>query len=319
MPYYYRVLGLIWICALLTSAHVLYTTAEWNRRRVEMAKHRVEQPVPRATPHVRREPAPQPPAPAAPIPAKPQPTSIKPPTVSPPLNVKLLGTMIDDDPSRSAAILEDVVEGSRRSYRPGETIQGRRLTTVARGYVILSADGKEDRVNLETSAAPYVEAEEPVEPEESEEEAQEPFEPNASPWEPIIEQVFEPTSAMSAEKTQAIKSAITPVSETERLVDRRVVWGALKDHPFQVMREAGLQPVFASSQLVGVQLASVPEDGVLRQSGFQTGDVVRSVNGQPVTNPALVLQLPLKLQSAGVVEVQVERNGQPLTLKYHLQ
>ena len=311
---------MIWVCALVTSAHVLYTTSQWRQHREQQAAaRRVEQPAPRTTPPVRREPAPQPPAPSTPIPVKPQPTSLKPPMVSPPLNVKLLGTMIDDDPSRSAAILEDGVEGTRRSYTAGETIQGRQLAIIARGYVILSADGKEERVNLEAGAAPSVDAKEPVEPDEPWKEAEEPLEEMANSWEPIVEQIAEPTSAMSADEANTIKAAIKPVSETERIVDRRAVWDALKDHPFEVVREAGLQPVFASGQLVGVQLASVPEDSVLRRGGFQAGDVVRAVNGQPVTNPTLVLQLPLKLQSADVIEVQVERNGQPLTLTYHLQ
>ena len=142
--------------------------------------------------------------------------------------------------------------------------------------------------------------------------------PAATPWQPIVEQIFRPKRALSEQETQAVKAAITPVSETERVVNRQTVLNTLKDNPFQVLHEAALQPAFAAGALVGVQLASMQGDGILEQSGFKSGDIVRTVNGQPVSNPAQVLTLPQQLLSAEVVEVQVERNGQPITLKFHL-
>jgi general secretion pathway protein C len=63
----------------------------------------------------------------------------------------------------------------------------------------------------------------------------------------------------------------------------------------------------------------VPDDGVFQHSGFRSGDVIRSVNGQPVTSPAIVLQLPSALLQDSLVTVQIERDGRPLTLTYHLQ
>lgn len=140
-----------------------------------------------------------------------------------------------------------------------------------------------------------------------------------SAWESITQQIVAPKQPLTPQDAQAIKTAIKPVSATERVVDRQAVWGTLKDNPFQVMREASLQPAFASGRLVGVQLTAVPESGILRQSGFQSGDVIRSINGQAITNPALLVTLPRMLPQAGVIEVQLERKGQPVTLTFRAQ
>ena len=63
----------------------------------------------------------------------------------------------------------------------------------------------------------------------------------------------------------------------------------------------------------------MPEDGILKQSGFQPGDVIRAVNGTPVTDPSMMLKLAAQLKTTAVIQVQVERDGHPFTLTYRMQ
>ena len=58
---------------------------------------------------------------------------------------------------------------------------------------------------------------------------------------------------------------------------------------------------------------------MLHHSGFESGDIVTEINDQPVTNPALLLQLPATLSQEDVIRVTVQRNGHPLTLTYRMQ
>ncbi|MBI3996824.1 MAG: hypothetical protein HY352_04125 [Candidatus Omnitrophica bacterium] len=214
----------------------------------------------------------------------------------PPLNVHLLGTLIADGVASSVAIVEDGVTGKRQSYRVGETVQGRQLLAIARGEMTLRNGREEVRVGLEAGS-----------------EANE-----MGMWESLVEQIIGP-QALSEDETQTLTAAIHPVSETEWRVDREVVWSVLKEHPFQLAREAALRPTFTGGKLVGVRFASVPTDGILHQSGFQTGDVIRAVNGQSVTDPALMLRLSSQLTQADVIQVQVERDDHPVTLTYQMR
>ncbi|MBI4341505.1 MAG: hypothetical protein HY598_04405 [Candidatus Omnitrophica bacterium] len=140
-----------------------------------------------------------------------------------------------------------------------------------------------------------------------------------TPWQPVIQRVLAAAEPLGPADVKSIKEAITPVSNTERQVDRAKVWKAVKGNPLQVMRETTMAPVFDGFHLVGVKLLAVPDHGILQQSGFQSGDVVQTVNGEPLIDPARVLQLPALLQQPGSVNVQVLRDGHPVTLTYRMQ
>ena len=227
----------------------------------------------------------------------------------PSLDVTLWGTLLEDDSTQATAILEEGKSHILQSYRRGETIQGWTLTEIGRGEVTLATGEHVRRIQLVagTSGPIPSTAVDAVEPSRG-----------AQPF-IAARVVLPPHPWLAADQVKELKDAITSVSDTERLVDRSKALSALKNqNPFRVVREASLQPAFADGLLVGVTLQSVPADGVLQQSGFQTGDIVHAVDGQPVVDPALVFKLPAKLHQANLVTVEVERSGKPVTLDFQL-
>ena len=211
-------------------------------------------------------------------------------------NIRLWGTSIAEDPAQSVAIIEENGKNVLRPWRAGMQIQGWQLARIDRGIITLADGDTTLQVRL-TDQQP----------------AEDGFRATAS-------QPLPPKRWLSEQEQETLKAAIEVSSETERVVDRQKVSQALKQHhPLQVVREAGLRPAFSNGQLVGVKFESIPEDGVLRQSGFQAGDIVREVNGQPVTNPAVAFQLSSQIAQQGDITVVVERNGHPTTLTYHMR
>ncbi len=53
--------------------------------------------------------------------------------------------------------------------------------------------------------------------------------------------------------------------------------------------------------------------------GLEEGDVLRSVNGQQVTDPGQAMQMMSALRSASSINIQVLREGTPTTLTYQIQ
>ena len=53
--------------------------------------------------------------------------------------------------------------------------------------------------------------------------------------------------------------------------------------------------------------------------GFEEGDVLRSINGQPLTDPSQAMSMMNALRNASQITVQVLRDGELVTLTYQIQ
>jgi type II secretion system protein C len=217
--------------------------------------------------------------------------------------LRLVGTSVQDDARASLAVVEERQSGVVTTSGTGEAIFGWQLTEIARDHVIVSAQGQLHRLDLEGTVPPTVTEAAPA-PAES--------------WQALAHRVFH-AAPLAPETRALVKSAITVTGDQERRVDRRKVWDAVSDNPFRVMREVAMAPAFDGFRLIGVKLTHVPDDGILRQSGFQSGDIIQTVNGEPMTDPARALKLPTLLQQSASVNVQVLRDGRATTLTYRLQ
>lgn len=298
------ILGGVWVAALALAAYILQITTATARHPVErqaVALKVTEASQPRALQTLPKQPEIKIGAAATTRDEKPEPLAGL-------LAVKLLATLIEEEPGQSKAWFKDTETGEQKLYALHETVQGWELSQIARGYVVLSSGLKQQWLELEAEVFAADADKTPSLPADT-----------MASWEPVVEQVFHPSEALTREEASTVKAAISAVSENERRVDRAKVWQAVKGNPLQVMREATMLPAWKNGRIIGLTLSRVPEDGILFQSGFQTGDVIQTVNGESVANPAFILQLPQKLAQLRDVNVQVERNGQSLTLTYRMQ
>ncbi len=83
-----------------------------------------------------------------------------------------------------------------------------------------------------------------------------------------------------------------------------------------MMRHARIVPESRNGSVIGVRLLSVPPGGYLQRLGFDSGDVVQTVNGHDVATPDRALEAYAKLRMTSDLVVVVLRGGLPHVLYF---
>ncbi|MBN8611408.1 MAG: hypothetical protein J0L92_12515 [Deltaproteobacteria bacterium] len=86
--------------------------------------------------------------------------------------------------------------------------------------------------------------------------------------------------------------------------------------PTQLMTQARIIPHTESGEVVGLRLYGVRRGSVLGSLGFQNGDTITHIDGQPVTGLDMVLESYARHRDFQRITVDVTRRGQPMTLTY---
>lgn len=102
--------------------------------------------------------------------------------------------------------------------------------------------------------------------------------------------------------------------------DRYVVPRATLDRNIrdmaQLFTQARAIPSFENGRPVGFLLTEIQPDSVFQQLGLRNGDVLTSVEGENVSNPAKALAMLSELSTRNSIRLEVRRNGQPTELQY---
>ena len=69
----------------------------------------------------------------------------------------------------------------------------------------------------------------------------------------------------------------------------------------------------------GVVIEDLPPSGIVERLGLQPGDVIRSINGNPVNSQADLTRLSQLLAQVSQIRVEGTRAGHPLNLTYNMQ
>jgi len=111
----------------------------------------------------------------------------------------------------------------------------------------------------------------------------------------------------------AVQPVVQSLGADRQVVDRR-----------QLQRQIG-RPEFLSQALIvpnpggGFLVREIQSGSVYEKLGLQQGDVIRTVNGQPITNMDDVMRLYQQFGTAERVTVDVQRHGRAETLYYDMR
>ncbi|MCA2981176.1 MAG: hypothetical protein INH41_12470 [Myxococcaceae bacterium] len=83
-------------------------------------------------------------------------------------------------------------------------------------------------------------------------------------------------------------------------------------------RSVHVLPAFRDGRAIGFRFVTLASRAPLVTLGLRAGDVVRAVNGQPLDSLNRVMGLASLLDTARTFVVELERDGQPLTLQHRL-
>lgn len=200
------------------------------------------------------------------------------------LGLKLLGTMVGATPSNTFASLYEGTTRRTRSVWMGGDIQGAQVVAIERTRVLLMNSGR-----LEYVSATATDALPP------------PVEPRAAP------------APSAAEPKSGVE--VRQVGPQSYEVSRRDLDVALAN-PSELLMQARVIPAMRNGEPQGFKLFSIRQGSLYGRIGLQNGDILQRINGLSIASAERGLEAFQKLRESPHIELEVERNGQPMRLTY---
>ncbi len=111
---------------------------------------------------------------------------------------------------------------------------------------------------------------------------------------------------------------VTDLGDNRYQVPRATIEHSLS-HMTELFTEIRAIPNIRNGRTNGFSLSEIAPGSVFDEMGFEEGDVLRSVNGQTVNDPGQAMQMLNQLRNQRAINVQVMRDGKPVTLYYTIQ
>lgn len=127
------------------------------------------------------------------------------------------------------------------------------------------------------------------------------------------------TPPAQPEPVQA-EAAPAKVATPAGMIARSDLLAVLDKSPGAFLQHVEVQPKFSGGRFAGWRVASLfPGDDRFAHCEVQAGDVVQRVNGRPVEKPEQLMEVWQLLRTAPALEIDLDRNGEPKTLRWPIQ
>jgi general secretion pathway protein C len=110
-------------------------------------------------------------------------------------------------------------------------------------------------------------------------------------------------------------TGIEQVAANSFTVSRSEIDKALGDLN-NILTQARAVPHFENGVAAGYKLFQIVPGSIYQKLGLKDGDVIAGFNGQPATDPALAFQQLSDLKNQAHLDLQVSRDGKPVTFSY---
>ncbi|AKJ06592.1 general secretion pathway protein C [Archangium gephyra] len=203
------------------------------------------------------------------------------------LGLKLLGTMVGANSSNTFASVYDGTAGRTRSVWMGGDILGAQVVAIERTRVLLMNSGRLEYVSpTATDALP----------------------PPVAPRAATAPAATEPKSGVE----------VRQVGPQSYEVSRRDLDVALAN-PSELLMQARVIPAMRNGESQGFKLFSIRPGSLYGRIGLQNGDILQRINGLSIASAERGLEAFQKLRESSHIELEVERNGQPMRLTYSMR
>ncbi|NBO39098.1 PDZ domain-containing protein, partial [bacterium] len=102
-------------------------------------------------------------------------------------------------------------------------------------------------------------------------------------------------------------------------VDGRYRDRLIRDELPNILMQASSEPVVVNGEITGFRIFQFDQNSIFHKLGLQDGDVIREINGIPLNNVARTIQFLNGLREENHVQVNVLRNGSPVTLDLNVR
>lgn len=214
--------------------------------------------------------------------------------------LRLRGTIVQNRPEDSFAVIEVAQSGKQGLYRVGDQVEGMEILRVMPEWVEIRESGSIVRLGItktESEGGASVVSRPGPEAGPA---------PEASSTRPGL-------SGRSGEMRLA-----RMVGANSYIIERDTLNEGLSDLS-TVMSQVMVQPSVKDGQPHGFQVTSIAPGSLVMELGLRNNDVVLKINGAPIRQPEDVIGLYKQFQQLDTVRLEVERGGRPVTLTYSMR
>ena len=86
----------------------------------------------------------------------------------------------------------------------------------------------------------------------------------------------------------------------------------------QLFTQIRAVPHFDGGQSTGFRLFAIRQNSIFDQIGLRNGDIIQSINGTDINDPAKALALFGQLRNQQQISVGFQRNKDPMTVTYNI-
>ncbi|MGD0291029.1 MAG: type II secretion system protein GspC [Candidatus Binataceae bacterium] len=225
------------------------------------------------------------------------------------LNIKLLGTSHLTGGARDFAIVADE-SGNQQLYRLGETIPSvGRLVQIGKNRAIIEHNGHRVVIEIAKDALG-----------ESGDDDAGDSRPQLRPHGPRSRGPRSPfirNPMIRPGRPAAKADGVRKVGPNQYAVERTTINSNMQDMS-HLLTEVRALPVMQNGATNGFRLSEIQPGSLFQQIGLQDGDVLTSISGEQLTDPARALRMLSTLQTRSDVTLIVLRNGAPVRLSYSI-
>lgn len=216
------------------------------------------------------------------------------------LNLKLWGVSLHTR-GPSYCVIEDLASHKQEVYRVGDRVPGEAVVKqISWDHVILDRGGFDEVLEIAQPAGSL------------------PGRVPSSGPRVIINASFPSTGVDPMAPAVAPNPHIQQVAESEFHIDRTEVDRQL-DNMNLLLTQMRAVPHFENGLSTGFRLFAIRQGSVFEQLGLRNGDIIQSINGQDLSDPAKALALFQELRNASEIKVNGIRNKQPFETVYRIR
>jgi general secretion pathway protein C len=122
----------------------------------------------------------------------------------------------------------------------------------------------------------------------------------------------------NSDDSKADKIKIQKLGPGKYAVSRAEVQQTM-ENPAEFFSQMRAMPHFVNGKADGFSITEVAPGSVFEQIGLQNGDMLTSIQGQPVTNPMQAMGLITAVRTASAIDLTVNRGGTPTSVHLDLR
>ncbi len=199
------------------------------------------------------------------------------------LDLKLWGT-ISGNEKTARAVIEETKKREQNLYRVGDKVQGATVKMILREEVILTHNGKDQKLTLEDKAGLSA---------------------------GLSGRSMAPFSARSG-------GNMSPASTQKISIRRSQIEDAMANVT-ELMGQIKIRPHFTDGQPDGLAVGSIKSRSIFRKMGLRNGDVITGIDGTPIETVDDAMKFYQNMMSASQVSVQIQRRGKERNIQYTIR